>query len=74
MRAQVIVHEKPARAAVDSQTLNGASGRTMRQAAEMDRDFVRSGIGRRRGATDGTARFGPDGVAGRISAYGSSTA
>jgi hypothetical protein len=75
MRAQAIVHENPARAAVDSQTPNGASGRTMRQPAEMGRVCVRSGTGRRREATDGTARFGPAGVAaGRINAYGSSTA
>lgn len=62
MRAQAIVHEKPARAAVESQTLNGASGRTVRQAAEMDRVVVRSGVetGRRRlpETTDGRARFG----------------
>ena len=59
MRAHAIVHEKPARAAADSQTPNGASGRTTRQPAEMGRVDVRSVTGRRRQATDGRAKAGP---------------
>jgi len=57
MRAQAIVHEKPARAAAESQTPNGASERTARQPAEIVRGrvCVRSGVGRRRQATDGRA-------------------
>ncbi|MGQ0640671.1 MAG: hypothetical protein ACT4P6_07855 [Gemmatimonadaceae bacterium] len=68
MRAQAIVHEKPARAAAESQTPNGASGRTTRQPAEMGRVAVRSrgGIERRRQATGGRAQSGSFVGEGRI--------
>ena len=73
MRAQAIVHEKPARAAAESQTPNGASGRTTRQPAEMGRVNVRSGVGferrPRRQATGGRATFGSFGE-GRIASGG----